>query len=70
MQVPLAQDRAQAYSPAAASLYTGENPATAQGIASHLFQAPNITDAATLAAASTLYTSGLSSVRHSEPMSS
>ena len=50
------------YRPAATALYTGDNSATAQGIASHLFAAPNVTDATSLEAATALFESGLKKV--------
>ena len=58
----MVDERALPYRPGSASLYTGEDPVTAQAIASHLYTAVNLSDSTAIAAASALFASGFAKV--------
>lgn len=62
VQVPEVQYRAEPYRPAAAYLYTADDPQTARGIAANLFQTANLSDAAAVANATALFQAGLAEV--------
>ena len=61
-QVPEVQYRAEPYRPAAAYLYTADDPQTARGIAANLFQTANLSDTAAIANATALFRAGLAEV--------
>jgi hypothetical protein len=62
LQVPEVQYRAEPYRPAAAYLYTADDPQTARGIAANLFQTANLSDTAAVANATALFRAGLAEV--------
>lgn len=63
VQVPEVQYRAEPYRPAAAYLYTADDPQTARDIAANLFQTANLSNAAAVANATALFQAGLAEVR-------
>lgn len=62
VQVPMVQYRAEPYRPAAAYLYTANDPQTARAIAANLFQTANLSDTAEVANATELFRAGLAQV--------
>ncbi len=60
--MPKEQYRAQPYRPAAAVLFTGDNQTTARAIAGNLFTTANLSDAAAVANATSLFEDGLAQV--------
>ena len=63
MQVPDVKYRAEPYRPAAALLYTADDPSTARALGGGLFSnTPRTNDARAVATASSLLTAGLTAV--------
>ena len=60
--MPEVQYRAEPYRPAAAFLYTADDPQTARAIAANLFQMANLSDTAAVANATALFQAGLAEV--------